>query len=82
VARVKPDSEQLEIALKALGVKPTDAIIVGDSAADMQSAKDLKAIAVGVPTGIATQKQLTAAGANYIITALSDLPLLIKKLKE
>ncbi|MGE5555861.1 MAG: HAD family hydrolase [Methanocella sp.] len=82
VARVKPDSEQLEIALKALGVKPTDAIIVGDSAADMQSAKDLKAIAVGVPAGIATQKQLTAAGANYIITALSDLPLLIKKLKE
>ncbi|HSV49891.1 MAG TPA: HAD family phosphatase [Candidatus Acidoferrales bacterium] len=82
VKHVKPDTEQLELALKTLGVKPNAAVIVGDSAVDMQSAKDLKSVAVGIPTGIATQKQLTTAGANYIITALSDLPLLIKKIDK
>jgi HAD superfamily hydrolase (TIGR01509 family) len=80
VQRVKPDTEQCELALKALGAKPADTVLVGDSVADMQSAKELKAVAVGIPTGITEEKQLTAAGANYIITALSDLPVLIKKL--
>jgi pyrophosphatase PpaX len=80
VQRVKPDTEQCELALKALGAKPADTVLVGDSAADMQSAKELKAVAVGIPTGITEEKQLTDAGANYIITALSDLPVLIKKL--
>jgi phosphoglycolate phosphatase-like HAD superfamily hydrolase len=68
------------LALKTLGAKPASTVLVGDSIADMQSAKEMKAVAVGIPTGIATEKQLTTAGANYIITALSDLPILIKKL--
>jgi HAD superfamily hydrolase (TIGR01509 family) len=80
VQRVKPDTEQCELALKTLGAKPANTVMVGDSIADMQSAKEMKAVAVGIPTGTATEKQLTTAGANYIITALSDLPLLIKKL--
>ncbi len=80
VQHVKPDMEQCELALKILDAKPASTIIVGDSVADMQSAKELKAVAVGIPTGIATEKQLVTAGANYIITALTDLPLLIKKL--
>ena len=70
------------MALKTLGATSTTTVIVGDSVADMQSAKDLKAIAVGLPTGIATQKQLTAHGANYLITSLVDLPVLIKKLDK
>lgn len=82
VTNVKPDTEQCELALKTMGVKPNNMVLVGDSVADMQSAKELKAIAVGIPTGIATQKQLTTAGANYIITALSDLPVLIKELNK
>jgi HAD superfamily hydrolase (TIGR01549 family) len=82
VRHVKPDTEQIELALKTLSVKPNVAVIVGDSVTDMQSAKDLKAVAVGAPTGIATQKQLIASGANYIITVLSDLPLLIKKIDK
>jgi HAD superfamily hydrolase (TIGR01509 family) len=82
VTHVKPDTEQCELALKVMGTKPSNMVLVGDSVADMESAKELKAIAVGIPTGIATQKQLTTAGANYIITALSDLPVLIKELNK
>ena len=82
VKRVKPDTEQYELALKILGVKPVNSIIVGDSVVDMQSAKELKAIAIGLPTGISTQKKLTTHGANYIKTALSDFPVLIKKMEK
>jgi HAD superfamily hydrolase (TIGR01549 family) len=80
VKYVKPNTEQFELALKTLGVHPQTTVIVGDSNADMQSAKELKAIAVGFPTGFSPTEQLTTSGANYIITALTDLPTLIKKI--
>lgn len=82
VKRVKPDTEQFELALKTLCAKPKNAVIIGDSTADMQSAKELKAIAVGIPTGISTEKQLVDNGANYIVTSLIDLLVLIKKIEK
>ncbi|MCW4003945.1 MAG: HAD family hydrolase [Candidatus Bathyarchaeota archaeon] len=82
VKYVKPNTEQFELALKTLGVEPQATVIVGDSTADMQSAKDLKAVAVGFPTGFSTVEQLKTSGANYIITVMTDLPTLIKKLNE
>ncbi len=82
VKHVKPSTEQFELALKSLQVKPQDAVIVGDSVVDMQSARELKAIAVGLPTGMSTLKQLRSHEANYIITSLNDLPILIKELNK
>lgn len=82
VKYVKPHTEQFEVALKTLGVRPKATLIVGDSVVDMQSAKELKAIAVGLLTGLSTSEQLMSNGANYIITSLTDLPVLIKKIKE
>jgi hypothetical protein len=34
-------------------------------------------MAVGLSTGISTQKELMNAGANYLITSIADLPSLI-----
>jgi HAD superfamily hydrolase (TIGR01549 family) len=82
VKYVKPHTEQFELALKTLGARPQATVIVGDSNADMQSAKELKAIAVGFPTGFSTTEQLMSNGANYIITSLTDLPVLIKKINK
>ncbi|MCL5877055.1 MAG: HAD family phosphatase [Candidatus Bathyarchaeota archaeon] len=82
VKHVKPDPEQFMLALKTLGVRPNAAVIVGDSKVDMQSAKELKTIAVGLPAGISATEQLKESGAHYIITALIDLPVLIKKLDK
>ncbi len=82
VKHVKPDTEQFEVALRALGVKPKETLIVGDSVVDMQSAKELKAVAVGLPTGLSTTEQLSSNGANYLITSLTDLAVLIKKMNE
>jgi HAD superfamily hydrolase (TIGR01549 family) len=82
VKRVKPDPEQFELALKTLDVRPDATLIVGDSMVDMESAKELKVVAVGLPTGLSTTEQLTSHGANYLITSLNDLPVLIKKINK
>jgi len=82
VKYVKPHTEQCEMALKALGVPPQMVLVVGDSIVDMQSAKELKAIAVGIPTGMSTLEQLKNHNANYIITKLTDLPVLIKEINK
>jgi phosphoglycolate phosphatase len=82
VKYVKPNPEQFELALKTLSVRPKACLIVGDNKVDMQSATELKAIAVGLATGLSTTEQLMDNGANYIITSLTDLPVLIKKINQ
>jgi phosphoglycolate phosphatase-like HAD superfamily hydrolase len=82
VKYVKPHTEQFELALKTLDVLPKATLIVGDSIVDMQSAAELKAVAVGLSTGLSSTEKLMGNGANYIITSLTDLPVLIKKINE
>jgi HAD superfamily hydrolase (TIGR01509 family) len=82
VQHVKPDPEHLQTALKVLGAKPEETLIVGDSRVDMQSAKALGAIAVGLPTGVSSVEQLVAGGADCVVTSMSDVALLVKRLKE
>jgi HAD superfamily hydrolase (TIGR01509 family) len=82
VNHFKPHPEHVEIALKALGASAKDTVIVGDSTVDIQSAKELKIVAVGLPTGVSTMEQLMHNGANYIITSITDLPLLIEKMNK
>jgi HAD superfamily hydrolase (TIGR01509 family) len=82
VKHVKPDPEHLQAALKVLGVLPEETVVVGDSRVDMQSAKRLEAIAVGLPTGVSSIGQLMDAGADYIVTSMVDLPLLLERLQK
>jgi HAD superfamily hydrolase (TIGR01549 family) len=82
VKYVKPHTEQFELALKTLDVLAKATLIVGDSIVDMQSAAELKAVAVGLSTGLSSPEKLMGNGANYIITSLTDLPVLIKKINE
>jgi pyrophosphatase PpaX len=82
VNHFKPHPEHVEVALKVLGVSAKETVLVGDSSVDMQSAGALKAIAVGLPTGVSTIEQLMSSGANYIITSITDLPLLIEQITK
>jgi pyrophosphatase PpaX len=82
VKNFKPHPEHIEAALKALGASAQETVIVGDSTVDIESAKELKAVAVGLPTGVSTVEQLTRTGANYIITSITDLPRLIEKISK
>ncbi len=82
VSQMKPSPEHCEAAIKALDVSVSEVVFVGDSPIDIQGAKELKAIAIGLPTGISTQDQLVNQGANYIITSILDLPLLINTINQ
>ena len=80
VRYVKPNSEHLEATLKALGVSAKEALLIGDGVRDMQCASDLKVIAVGLSAGVSSGKELTSYGANYLITSIADLPMLIEQI--
>ena len=82
VRYVKPNTEHLEATLKALHVSPKEAILVGDGTRDMHCARELNVIAVGLPTGISSEKELTDSGANYFITSISDLPTLVQTINK
>ena len=82
VSQMKPSPEHCEAAINALDIPVSEVIFVGDSPIDMRGAKELKAIAVGLPTGISTQEQLVISGANYVITSIVDLPLLIDRIDK
>jgi HAD superfamily hydrolase (TIGR01549 family) len=82
VKYVKPNSEHLEAVLKALEINPEETIVVGDGVSDMKCARELKAIAAGLPTGLSSLKELINSGANYIITSITDLPALIKEITK
>jgi HAD superfamily hydrolase (TIGR01549 family) len=82
VKYVKPSAEHLEATLKALGVNAEEAVVVGDGVSDMKCARELNAIAVGLPTGVSSPKELISSGANYFVTSIIDLPSLIEYLDK
>jgi HAD superfamily hydrolase (TIGR01549 family) len=79
---VKPSGEHLEAALKALGINADEALVVGDGMVDMKCARELKVMAVGLPTGVSSREELTNSGANYLITKITDLPILIEQINK
>ena len=82
VRYVKPNAEHLEAALKALTISSNEAIVVGDGSSDMRCARELKVIAVGLSSGFSSKEKLIASGANYVITSLGDLPILVEKINK
>lgn len=78
VKYVKPNTEHLRVAVKALKVKPKEAVVVGDGGIDMRCARELGVLAVGLPAETSLQQELINSGANYLITAITDLPMLIE----
>lgn len=79
---VKPNTEHLEATLKSLHVGPKQAILVGDGTRDMRCARELNVIAVGLPTGINSEKDLIVSGANFFISSIADLPRLVKTINR
>ena len=82
VTNFKPSTEHCNAALVSMGVSAAETVVVGDSVTDMQSATEIKATAVGIPTGVSTREQLVSQGANYIITSIIDLPTLIERINK
>lgn len=82
VKQPKPHPEGLLLALKQLGVKPADAVMLGDSKFDMEAGKRAKvATTIGLTHGFGTIEDLKKAGADYIVDSLYEIsPILIGKI--
>ncbi len=82
VLKVKPNPVHLKTALNALGIKPKEAIVVGDSVWDVKSARALKVFAVGTTTGIASSQELANAGADCLVSSPTDMITLVEQLNK
>jgi HAD superfamily hydrolase (TIGR01509 family) len=73
VARRKPDPEGLLKCAAQLGIKPSEAVYVGDTPLDIQAAHAAGMAAVAVLTGAGDSASLSAAGADCIISSVGQL---------
>ena len=80
VSAIKPDPAHLETALKGLKVKPEEAMVIGDSIRDIECARQLRVLAVGVTTGFSSMEELTRAGADYLASSSKNIPSLVQYL--
>ena len=74
VRRHKPDPEGVNLALEALGILPAEALVVGDSPADMEAARRAGCRSChaiwGTPTGV---PGLAETKADMVAAAPEDL---------
>ena len=63
----KPDPDGVYEILESLSVAVSEAAFIGDTATDMQTAKNANLFAIGVSWGFRKREELEANGANVII---------------
>jgi HAD superfamily hydrolase (TIGR01509 family) len=73
VVRGKPDPEPVETALRRLGARPPEAVLVGDSPADMVAAVAAGTRAIGVAWGFSSPTELLDAGASVVAGTCAEL---------
>ena len=77
---VKPHPHHITSAMERVSVKAEEAIVVGDSVADIISGKCVGTTTVGVTTGLGSKEELIEIGADYILESVAELPVLIRKI--
>lgn len=74
---IKPHPDPVEQAAAWLGIPPANCLMVGDTTADVLSAKAAGAQAVGVLCGFGREKDLERAGADRIVPSTAELGALL-----
>jgi phosphoglycolate phosphatase len=69
----KPDPQMLEAALFEAAVEPSEAVMIGDTAYDMQMAGDAGVRAIGVGWGYHAPDELLSAGAEWVAPGPAEL---------
>ena len=72
--RKKPHPAPLQIALKLLRAKPEECVYVGDSAEDMEMARNAGVRAIGVLGPFPTAEKIRAAKPDLLLRSIRDLP--------
>ncbi len=73
VSENKPNPEMLYYAMRQIGVQKEDAVFVGDSVIDIQTAKNAGLKIFSVPTGNTTREDLEKAQPTVLLDRLLDL---------
>jgi pyrophosphatase PpaX len=73
VEHAKPHPEPVAKAIQALGVDPSETLMVGDSTVDMESAIAAGAIPVGVAWSLKGEDKLFEAGAVHLLREMNEL---------
>ena len=71
--RMKPHPEPLFFAAQAMGVKPEECLMIGDTTIDIRTGVSAGAQTVGVLCGFGTEGELRRTGAGLILRTTSDL---------
>jgi phosphoglycolate phosphatase-like HAD superfamily hydrolase len=78
--RTKPFPDPVLCAANQMGLQPEHCIMVGDTVVDVLAGKSAGAQTIAVLCGFGTQRELTRAGANLIVSSTADIsPLLASK---
>lgn len=80
VPRKKPAPDPILKAAEALGVRPAECAVVGDTENDVRAAKQAGARSIGVTWGYGTRASLEAAGVDHLIETPEALPPLLRAL--
>jgi HAD superfamily hydrolase (TIGR01509 family) len=70
---MKPDPHLVRHALERLAVKPAVSVLVGDSETDMEVCKATGVVAVGYANRPGKASRLETAGADHIVTSMTEL---------
>lgn len=71
--RPKPAPDGVEACLAALGVRPEDAVLIGDSEVDLQTAHHAHIDAIAVTWGFRRRAELEAVGATRFVDTVDEL---------
>jgi HAD superfamily hydrolase (TIGR01509 family) len=79
--KMKPSPDQLEACYKQLDVEPDNSVYVGDSHRDVLTGKALGSYTIAVPMYFTRLEKVKEAGADIIISSLSELPQALIEIK-
>lgn len=71
VAKVKPDPEHVEVAIKLLEKKAEDTVVIGDHRYDISSGKRAGCFTIGILSGVSSEELLNEA--DLIVSSLEEI---------
>jgi phosphoglycolate phosphatase len=69
----KPDPAMVQAALKAMGMAPRQAVMIGDTAHDVGMAKAAGVRVLGVTWGFHTRDEIEASGPDEVVDTFAEL---------
>lgn len=71
VAKVKPDPEHVEVAIKFLEKRAEDTVVIGDHKYDISSGKRAGCFTIGILSGVSSEELLNEA--DLIVSSLEEI---------